>query len=298
MGGSPCRTTSGKVAAAAASAAIAVLVLASWSTASAAKRSGGAASLYVLSAGGGELDHVKGKGVNRLTLSNPHGDVTAFTDRPARRAGQQKLAGFIRAWNRLGFRKDPPNAALVIADAPNSRDVLVVELSKPRLESGGKGVSFRAKLVKGGATGALSRFRKRVDRRVAHDFGEVSLFIDPGGEPVQLVFQLSDVPAGGVFLATLSNTLTAQGSFPTVVTADGPVNSLFALNAITFAADGATAVSGSAQTGAEVAAGEKRVTGTVQSLPAGSSATLQVSDGSETAPAVPLALGRFSAPLP
>ena len=298
MSGTPLSRTPGKLAALALAVAMAVVAVAGASAAQGSKRQGQAPSLFVVTAARGELDQIKGKGVTRLTLFDPHGDVTSFTDRPARRAGHQKLGSFIRGWNRLGFREVPPNAALVIADAPSSRDVLVVELSKPRLGPGGDSVSFRARLVKGSATDALRRFRKRVDRRVADEFGEVSLFIDPSGEAVQLIFRPSNVPPGEVFLATLSNTLTAQGTFPTVVAADGPVNSIFALNAVTFAAAGTTAVSGSAQTGAEVAAGASRVTGTVQSLPTGSSATLQISDDSGTAPAVPLALGRFSVPVP
>jgi hypothetical protein len=274
----------------------ALVVLAA--TATAAKRPSRVASLYALTAARGQLDQLKNKGVSRLTLSDPHGDVTSFTDRPARRAGHQKLASFIRSWNRLGFREDPPNAALVIADAPSSRDVLVVELSHPRLARGGGAVSFRAEVIKGSATDALSRFREQADRRVADQFGEVSLFIDPSGEAVELVFELSNIPAGDVFLVTFSNTLLAQGTFPTVVRSNAPVDSIFALDALTFAPTGSEAVSGSAQTGAEVAGGATRITGIVQQLPTGSSATLQVSTGSNQGPAQPLAQGKLSVPLP
>jgi hypothetical protein len=278
--------------------AAAIAVVAGGSIASGAKKQGQAANLYVMTAARGELDQIKGDGVTRLTLFDPHGDVTAFTDRPARRAGHQKLGSFIRSWNRLGFRQVPPNAALVIADAPSSRDVLVVELSKPRLGPGGDSVGFRARLVKGSATDALSRFRKRVDGRVADEFGEVSMFIDPGGEPVSLNFELSNVPPGGIFVVTLSNTLLAQGSFGTRLRSNGPVDSIFALEGLTLEAIGLAPLNVGVQSGAEVAAGATRVTGSVQQLASGSSATLQVSTESNQGPVRPLASGRFSVPLP
>jgi hypothetical protein len=295
MGGTPLSRTPGKLAALALVAAIAVV--AGGSIASGAKKKGQAANLYVMTAARGELQ-IKGKGVTGLTLFDPHGDVTAFTDRPARRAGHQKLGSFVRSWNRLGFREVPPNAALVIAEAPSSRDVLVVELSKPRLGPRGDSVSFRAQLVKGSATDALSRFRKRGDRRVADEFGELSLFIDPSGESVSLNFELSNIPPEQPFVVGFTNTVLAHGTFATRMRSNGPVDGIFNLNGLVVAASGSVAVSASAQSGAEVAAGASRVTGTVESLPTGSSATLQVSDDSGTGPAVPLALGRFSVPIP
>ena len=129
MSGTPLSRTPRKLAALALAVAMAVVAVAGASAAQGSKRQGQAPSLFVVTAARGELDQIKGKGVTRLTLFDPHGDVTSFTDRPARRAGHQKLGSFIRGWNRLGFREVPPNAALVIADAPSSRDVLVVELS-------------------------------------------------------------------------------------------------------------------------------------------------------------------------
>jgi hypothetical protein len=296
MSGTPLTRTPGKALALAA--AIAVVAVAAASAAPGPKRQGKLSSLYVMTAARGEIDQIKGRGVTRLTLFDPHGDVTAFTDRPARRAGHQKLASFISGWNRLGFREVPPNAALLLADAPSSRDVLVVELSKPRLGPGGDSVSFRARLVKGSPTDALSRFRKRVDRRVADEFGEVSLFIDPSGEPVSLNFELSNLPPAQPFVVGFTNTELAHGTFATRVRSNGPVDGILNVNGLVVAAVGSVAVNASAQSGAEVAGGATRVTGTVESLPTGSSATLQVSDDSGTGPTVPLAPGRFSVPLP
>jgi len=255
-----------------------------------------AQDLYVLNAGAGELDRAgKGKRVFRLLLTDPAGDVTVFSDRPVRRAGHRKLRSFIRDWKRLGFKSDPPNAALVIADAPNSRDVLVVTLSKPRLRAGG--VAFRAKVVKGSATDALKRFRKRVDERVADRFGQVSLFIDPGSQAVDLSFVLTNFPAGPPFVVNFTNALLAHGAFPTEVGAGGPVGAVFAQNAIIVQASGPSPTTVKVESGATVAAGATSITGAVQSLPQGTSGDVTVTsdNGQRTQP---LAVGRYSIPLP
>ena len=255
-----------------------------------------AEDLYVLNAGSGELDRAgKSKRVFRLLLTDPAGDVTVFTDRPVRRAGHRKLGGFVRDWNRLGFRADPPNAALVIADAPNSRDVLVLTLSKPRLRA--DGVAFRTKVVRGSATDALRRFRGRVDGRVADRFGQVSLFVDPGSEAVDLTFTLKNLPPSAFFLVSFNNALLAHGSFPTEVQADGPAGAFLDLNALTFTAAGPNTTNATIASGANVDAGASSLTGQVQSFPQGASGDIQVSSsaGQRT---VPLAAGRLSVPLP
>jgi hypothetical protein len=154
--------------------------------------------LFVLTAAGGELERVRGRNrLFRLVLRRPARDVTGFTDRPARRTGQRPLARFVRSWARLGFAEVHPNAAVVLADAPSSRDVLVVELSRPRLGAGGRTLAFRAEVLRGNPRGRLRGFARSADRRVPARFGRVSLFIDPGGQEVGLLFTLSSIPPGG-----------------------------------------------------------------------------------------------------
>jgi hypothetical protein len=158
-----------------------------------------AGDLFVLTAAGGELQRVRGRNrVFKLVLRRPAHDVTGFTDRPARRTGQQSLARFVRRWARLGFAEVHPNAAVVLADAPSNRDVLVVELSRPRLGAGGRTLAFRAEALSGNPRGTLRGLARRGDRRIAARFGRVSLFIDPGGQEATLFFTLSNVPHGGV----------------------------------------------------------------------------------------------------
>ena len=94
------------------------------------KRIPGVGELFVLRASGGELERVRA-GVFELVLRRPTSLVTAFSDRPARLTREQRLRSFVSSWSSLGFRADPPNAALSIAGAPNARDVLVLEISRP-----------------------------------------------------------------------------------------------------------------------------------------------------------------------
>jgi hypothetical protein len=133
-----------------------------------------------------------------------------------------KVSAFVRKWERLGFEEEPPNAALVIADAPNSRDVLVVELSNPKLRRHG-GLAFRAEVLKGSSTGALDRFGDRADKRVAARFGQMSLFIDPAGTEYNVNFDLrgvannfTDLRLNGFGITFDRTTGSLSGTPPTV----------------------------------------------------------------------------------
>ena len=139
-------------------------------------------SLFVVSAGTGQLTRVEGqRGRFDLVLRNI-GQVTSFTDRPARRAGTLSPRRLVRRWRALGFVEDPPNAALVLADAPRDNDVMVLELGRPRLVARGRAIALRARPVPQRNPDALARFVRRADRRVAVRFGPASLFIDPSGQ--------------------------------------------------------------------------------------------------------------------
>jgi hypothetical protein len=182
-----------------------------------------AGDLFVLTAAGGDLERVRGrKRLFRLVLRRPAHDVTGFTDRPARRTGQQPLARFVRGWARLGFAAVPPNAAVVLADAPSNRDVLVVELSRPRLGAGGRTLAFRAEVLRGNPRGRLRGFARRADRRVAAGFGRVSLFIDAAGQEVDLLLTFSNIPPQGGFVSiSFSNAQIDLTESELLVNADG-----------------------------------------------------------------------------
>jgi hypothetical protein len=190
--------------------------------------------LFVQTARRGTLRRVPGRrGVFRLALARAHRQVTVFSGRPQRRAGAESLSAFVRRWRARGFASDPPNAALVVAGAPASRDVVIVELSRPR--PGPRSVSYVARVVRGASTPGLARFAARADDRVAARFGQSSLFIDSAAaDPYPTVQMQVSIPrtptdeAGR--LAFILGTEAGDSavfdllSFPVRVISPGPVS--------------------------------------------------------------------------
>lgn len=259
-----------------------------------------AGDLFVLTAAGGELERVRGRRrLFTLVLRRPAHDVTGFTDRPARRTGQQPLAHFVRRWARLGFAEVHPNAAVVLADAPNNRDVLVVKLSRPRLGAGGRTLAFRAEVLKGNPTGRLRRIARSADPRVAARFGRVSLFIDPGGQEVGLLFTLSNIPLGG----SLSIAFVDGNGRPTAqidlagdlfVVTDGPTRLIAGPTAFLLTAPANSPLNGTVQIGITVDdAGAQCAVGTASISP-GASATVRNTGTRET---FPVTNGEFCIPI-
>lgn len=269
-----------------------------------------AGDLFVLTAAGGELQRVRGRNrVFKLVLRRPAHDVTGFTDRPARRTGQQPLVRFVRRWARLGFAEVPPNAAVVLADAPSNRDVLVVELSRPRLGAGGRTLAFRAEALRGNPRGLLREFARSGDRRIAARFGRVSLFIDPGGQQATLFFTLSNVPHGGVVsIAFVDENGRSNAQIDLAadifVNTDGPTSldpnlkpGLFVASPRGFAltATGASPLNGIVQITITVDAGAQCARGgaIIRPVP-GASATVRVAQTGQT---LPVNNGDFCIPI-
>jgi hypothetical protein len=258
-----------------------------------------AGDLFVLTAAGGELERVRGrKRLFRLVLRRPARDVTGFTDRPARRTGQQPLARFVRRWARLGFAEVHPNAAVVLADAPSNRDVLVVELSRPRLGAGGRTLAFRAEVLRGNPRGRLRGFATRTDRRVAARFGRVSLFIDPGGQELSLLYTLSSVPPGG----SVSISFVDGNGRPTAqvdladdlfVETDGPTKLIVGSVGFVLTATGSSPLNGTVQVGITVDAGAPCAQGTAL-ISSGASASVRNVDTRQT---FPVTNGEFCIPI-
>jgi hypothetical protein len=240
-----------------------------------------AGDLFVLTAAEGELERMRGRNrLFRLVLRRPAHDVTGFTDRPARRTGQQPLARFVRSWASLGFAAVPPNAAVILSDAPSNRDTLIVELSRPRLGAGGRTLAFRAEVLRGNPRGRLRGFARRADRRVAARFGRVSLFIDPAGREVDLLLTLSNIPPQGGFVSiSFSNAQIDLTENELLVNADGATSlhvappTAFGLTAI-----GTSPLNGSVEIAINLLArsGGCDGVGGVALLSAGASAALRV----------------------
>jgi hypothetical protein len=258
-----------------------------------------AGNLFVLTAAGGELERVRGrKRLFRLVLRRPAHDVTGFTDRPGRRTGQQPLARFVRRWARLGFAEVHPNAAVVLADAPSNRDVLVVELSRPRLGGGGRTLAFRAEVLRGNPRGRLRGFAGRTDRRVAARFGRVSLFVDPGGQEVGLLYTVSNVPQGG----SVSISFVDGNGRPTAqidladdlfVQTDGPTKLIANSVALVLTATGSSPLNGTFQISIAVDAGAQCALGRATIDP-GASATVRNVGTRQT---FPVTNGEFCIPI-
>jgi hypothetical protein len=159
----------------------------------------GAPALFVASGDRGTLRPVKGTAGRFVLDLAGAGAVTSFTDRPARAAGSESIAGFVTRWRARGFAADPPNAALEVPGAPAGRDVVILELTRPRLLGPGT-VRFQARRV-GSASPALARLVRRGDARTAREFGRWNLFVDPSAAaPVAIGLDV-EMPAGAVSLA-------------------------------------------------------------------------------------------------
>jgi hypothetical protein len=156
-----------------------------------AKSEKGGSLLYVQESDGGTLQRLDSGGF-RLRLSGVSPRVSTFTDRPRRRAGSERLRGFVGQWQANGFAADPPNAALVLDRAPRSRDVALLTLSHPHYDRGRETLSYRVTPLRGADAGALASFARRGDPLRPGEFGAASLFVDDGGaEFTEVTFEVN-----------------------------------------------------------------------------------------------------------
>lgn len=254
------------------------------------KRIPGVGELFVLRAGGGELERVRA-GVFELVLRRPASAVTAFADRPRRVVREQRLRSFVNGWNGLGFGADPPNAALSIAGAPTARDVHVFEISRPRLGARGRMLRFRARPLEGKPAGSLRRFAGSADRASVRRFGPASLFVDPSGQQVPTSFQINGITPGGQAVVNFSNALI-DSTAGLDINMTASAGYLMAQDIFLVAAQSGGPVDATVSLGLSVTAGATNLTGSA-SLPPGATASVTIGMGSP----VPLSGGDFSVPL-
>jgi hypothetical protein len=166
-------------------AAACALALASCGTAATPTRPARAAApsislLLTQSATRGSLvpDACRCDGRQILTLRGVASQVVWFEDRPERHAGQVPARALARHWNALGFRSDPPNAALSLLDGAAEADTVIVELlGEPRYDRARGTMRYAVRLLPK-ASGKLADFAATRDARVPRRFGAASLFID------------------------------------------------------------------------------------------------------------------------
>jgi hypothetical protein len=251
----------------------------------------GVSELFVLRAGGGELERVRA-GVLELVLRRPASAVTVFADRPQRLVREQRLRSFVNGWKGLGFGADPPNAALSISGAPSDRDVLVLELSRPRFSAGGRTLRLRARPLAGRPDGSLRRFARKADRASVRRFGPASLFVDPSGQQVSASFQINGIPGSLQAIVSLGNALIASTAGVDVNTT-AAAGYLMAQDIFYLEARSALTMDATVSLPLSLAAAATRLTGSV-SLPPGATASVTIGEGGT---AVPLSGGDFSVPL-
>ncbi|MBS1861748.1 MAG: tail fiber protein [Actinobacteria bacterium] len=137
--------------------------------------------LFSLNAKGGRLEPVgtPRRGLYTLTLRGVDKEVTWFADRPHRDAGLLAAPRLFGDWGRLGFRKSPPNAALVVSGARAGEDTMALALRLRHYDGRDHTATFSARAL-GSVGGGLRDLEHRLDRTVPARFHAASLFIDNG----------------------------------------------------------------------------------------------------------------------
>lgn len=131
-----------------------------------------ASVLFVQSTNSGSWEALEG-GLFLLTLSTPAPNVTIFTDRPDRLASTLSKEDLVQQWASFGFNQSPPNAAIVVHDAPVNQNALVVELSDPQIV--GTSLQYMARVLPA-PEGTFAQFG--TDDGLPTNFDRASLFID------------------------------------------------------------------------------------------------------------------------
>lgn len=131
--------------------------------------------LYVQQAEGGTLTG------SRLVLRGVSPQTTSFADRPLRASGVGSTAAFVAGWAQT-FGDDPPNAALQMGRAPQSRDVAELELRAPRYDPRKRTLTYTVRRLPSTGSSASGGPAQR-SRSGTRSFGRATLFIDDGTSP-------------------------------------------------------------------------------------------------------------------
>ena len=134
--------------------------------------------LFVQQATSGSLIRDTDASTYTLTLNNVASQVQYFSDRPQRMAGQSSMTSFVAGWDSHGFGEDPPNAALVLLDAENQEDTMIVELTNPIYDSQAETLQYTVTVIDDYQGDGLAYHSRRADTSLPEQFGRVNLFID------------------------------------------------------------------------------------------------------------------------
>ena len=150
-----------------------------------------------------------------LTLNGVAPQTVYFSDRPARVAGYVTTESFLKG---LGFSdKNPPNAAVEVAQAAEDEDTIVVELRHPVYDAAKATLQYDVTIM-ADAKGGLAYYDKKRDNKLPRAFSNVSLFIDDCPPAQVTCTKNSNLSFCGTFISTPS-----QVCFKVVASPIGPV---------------------------------------------------------------------------
>ena len=172
--------------------------------------------LFVQVADSGSLVPKEGAaGQYVLTLNGVAPQTVYFSDRPARVAGHVTTDSFLKG---LGFSdKNPPNAAVEVAQAAEDEDTIVVELRHPVYDAAKATLQYDVTIM-ADAKGGLAYYDKKRDNKLPRAFSNVSLFIDDCPPAQVTCTKNSNLQPCGTFMSTPS-----QVCFKVVASPIGPV---------------------------------------------------------------------------
>lgn len=177
--------------------------------------------LYSQSASGGTMTPAAGNTFS-LVLTGVSPTTVRFTDRPARGAKGVSTERFINGWSDK-FGSIPPNAALVLTEADQSQDTVIVTLTNPKYDAAGQTLTYSATAIANEIPTGLVTFKDQADKSIPEKFGAASLFID-SVEATGTPGQGSPSPSGpAAFYVTFSGE-SAKG-------VANPINNVAAVNA-------------------------------------------------------------------
>jgi len=116
-----------------------------------------------------------------LTIHGVRDDTVFFSDRPARISGLIDTGLF--STSSLWYESNPPNAALMLPDAPETNDTVILTVSNPRYDKEKSTLVYSAALVPDYHGEGLKAYLVFADPAIPEEFGKVILFIDSAALP-------------------------------------------------------------------------------------------------------------------
>jgi hypothetical protein len=111
-----------------------------------------------------------------LTLLNVNPYTIYFSDRPYLIAGSVPMQLFLDGFN--WGPENPPNAAVVLRDANESEDVVIVQLTDPHYDEDNATLAYTATILENYTGDGLAYYTPKGDEAIPEAFSAVAVFID------------------------------------------------------------------------------------------------------------------------